>query len=330
MFGDLARIPKDPIGAITSTVTDPLNQVRGSGVGNRVKIGGDLAPSKSGGGRGVDQLSPEEIRGFLAEGRQRGESLTGIKSDEVGRERRGIREQYRDILNQPSRGAERVAQARNASLKRLRQQQAGSGVSGARAQAQEMALSQDYARQAGDVRQREYLDALNKLETQFRGAGTDIMRSEGQYGSIGVGSKPTPIVESSGITYLCTELKNRGMITKMELFFIHFLLVLGTILRPAQTYYYLKYGKKLVNEMIKDDHNWRWVKIGLFDICLKYMAKGRFIKAINHYETITRQLFSMYGMGLHLSQFNFKWSLKRLKDSFKLIIGVYYGSQKEA
>jgi hypothetical protein len=268
------------------------------------------------GSRGGTQKYETEMN----KGAEKAEQLTGATSEEIGKGRGRVRGLYEDILNQPSRGAARVAQSRNADLKRLRQSQSTSGVSGPMADLQKAQVSQNYASQIGDTRQKEYLDALNKLEKQYRGASGDVLSTMGQYGAISQGAAPTPSLGSGGgLTYLCTELRKRGLIGKWELFFIHILLVVGTVFKPAHTLFYLLQGSRLINSMNRNEVNWKGVRLSLFAPCLNLLKKGRLLKAINLYELETRKLFLRYGFVREVALFEDSWSFSKLVKSYKVM-----------
>lgn len=272
-------------------------------------------------------MTPEDIRRFMRQGLQRGQELTGATPGEIGSERKDIRDRYRDIVNAPSRGAARVEQARNANLKQLRASQARSGVQGGMADLQRQQIKQNYASTAGNVRQKEYLDALNKLERQFRGAGKDIMAAEGGYGSIAVGGKEIPQPDNDrGFTYICTEIKRRGLATKGEFFAIHLLLFFGTIFRPAQTYHYLKNGMKLVQAMreVLRDVEWITLKQDLMDECLHLMKKGKFLSAVNKYELVVRGLYARCGLSEKIKDIDLSWSVVKLIKSFSLMFKIKF------
>lgn len=318
MFGDIERLVEDPAGASISIMTDPLDIV---GSGGKIQSPALFGRSKD---NPVDQLTAGDIQALLKKGRERGESLAGISSSEVGDKRSDIRSRYKNIINAPSRGAARTAQARNANLKRLRASQGQRGVSGGMADLQESQMSQDYAGRVGNVRQKEYMDALNKLERQYRGAAQDIMTAEGQYGAIGAGSKSAPTAQSGGgITYLCTELNRRNLITKWELFFIHALLIIGTILRPSETIFYLLHGNKLVCEINNDGKlQWQRVKDQLFDTSLNKMKQLKFLSAVNHYIQWTEWAFNRYSISTNINR---DWSFSKVIKSFKVMREVYNG-----
>lgn len=311
---DLKRLGKDPLGATTSIATDPYDRFNANGKTTMTLGGAALEGAKD---KPIDQLTLKDIQAFMASGRARGEEMTGVSSKNVGKKRGEIRGQYEDIVNGPSRGASRAASARNADLKSLRQSQGAQGVSGGMARLQQNQMNQDYAGKIGDVRQKEYLDALNKLETQYRGAASDIMTTEGQYGAIGVGSKPNPTMSDggglmSGLTYICSELSRRGFVSKWELFCIHALLVFGTFYKPAQTLFYLRYGDWLVAKMIVAKTNWNAVKIGLFDISFALLKQGKLKDAVNHYEKVTTSLFLLHGFEKEVEALDYGWSLKKV------------------
>lgn len=159
--------------------------------------------------------NPAEVGGkagqFLSTGKKRGEELTGVSSQDVGKERADIRQRYKDIL-----GGESIAQKviKQDLATRQRQARAQAAVSGASqvAPAQLQAMQRQASADLATARSKEYMNALNKLETQFRGAAGDIARIEGQYGAIGVGGQPAPQMSSSNFfgTVICTELHKQG------------------------------------------------------------------------------------------------------------------------
>jgi hypothetical protein len=258
----------------------------------------------------------------LYKGQKKGEEVTGITSEKVGEKRGEIRGKYEAILDQPSRGAARMAKARNADLKRMKQSQSRSGLSGGMANLQNQQVTQDYASKMGDVENNAYMSALNKLEKQYRGAGGDITKLGGQYGSLEVGGQPAPQMSSGGgilDTYLCTELHRRGLVTKVDLILMHSLLIIGAILKPAQTIFYLTFGAELVTRMNENNSKWPAVKAGLFDKTFSLMKRFRFLAAINHYETVTTLLFERCEFDAELDKFKSKWSFNKVTRSFKLM-----------
>lgn len=322
---DISRLPNDPLGAYISITTDPFDVVQ---KGGKLDIPG-MSNQGGSSNKPIDQLTLEDIKKFMGEGRSVGEQLTGATSADIGKNRGDIRQKYSDIVNAPSRGAARVASARNADVKSLRQQQARQGVSGGVASNQLTQMNQDYAGKIGDVRQKEYLDALNKLEAQYRGASSDVMSAEGQYGAIGVGSKPNPVAAGGNNmfdTYLCTELRKRGMISRFELFIIHSLLVIGTLFLPAETIFYFKYGGYLVFLINKEENDWVNIKKKVFTNSFNLIKKFKFISAVHNYEKETRKLFNRYPrFSLPLKELDSKWTIGKVIKSFKTMWRIQNG-----
>lgn len=251
------------------------------------------------GGDGYDQLTKSDIDGYLKDGRERGESLTGATSEEIGSNRRDIRSKYSDIVNQDSRGAASVASSRDASLKQQKIAQNKSGQSGGSADLQNQMLDMNYARKIGDTRQSEYLGALNKLETQYRGAASDVMKAEGQYGSIAVGSKVDPVAaDSGGTSFICTRLRKEGLMTKREsLTMLSFML--SVFLRSCRFLnWYFDNMKHVVDNSHLKLEGWRLVKSITVEEVIPYIVSGDMKKAREIYIRSTGTVAEMHGVSM--------------------------------
>lgn len=224
-----------------------------------------------------------DINSYLLQGRKRGEELTGINSADVGAKRGEIRSKYEDILNAPSRGSSRVMEAGQAAQKNLRSMQGQQGVSGGMANLQRLQLGQDYATKAGDVRQNEYMNALNKLEQQYRGGAKDIMTAEGQYGALGVGAKPNPVVDSQGTSFICSKLKGLGLMsTRESVVMLNFML--KTAYRSsAFLYWYFSNMKEVVDDLDLTLEQWKDIKQLTVTRVMDFIKLGELKHARNRY-----------------------------------------------
>lgn len=156
-------------------------------------LGGFLGGVKKKTKKSRDRRTKERTNQALLEGREQGEKLTGISSEEVGRQRAGVRQEYKDIVAGKSIVGEEMRRDRNASARRLKaMQMGGNAPQGGVAEASQRQLDRQSSSDIALAREQEYMNALGKLEKQYRGAASDIARLEGQYGSIAIGAKPAP------------------------------------------------------------------------------------------------------------------------------------------
>jgi len=144
----------------------------------------------------MSSLSAGDVEGFMKKGEQKGEQLTGSTLAESGEGRKDVRNRLTGILEGNSAGASALKQDQNQQAKSLRAQQAMAG-GGQMNEGQQQALQRqaqvDYAKFVSQEKRQ----ALSDLSREWRGAGSDIMKSTGQYGSVMVGAQP-PAVASSG------------------------------------------------------------------------------------------------------------------------------------
>jgi len=200
LFGGKNSFFNKPLGVGKGSVAhNPLNAMpmwsgragseetnTGLGLGDKV----DQVTGKNKAADGsVKSLSVGQIRGFMDEGREKGEELTGTTSAEVGEGRADVRDRLKETLDGNSAGANALRQDQAQAQKSLRAQQAVAGQGQMNA-GQQQALQRQSSRDLAGFVSNERRQALSDLSKEYRGAGGDIMRSEGQYGSILVGSQP--------------------------------------------------------------------------------------------------------------------------------------------
>ena len=162
---------------------------------------------------GADAVSDAKVQSFLEAGRQRGETLVGTDSASIGKEREGIRQKYKDIVDGKSMVEKQMKQDLATRQKQARAA-AAVGGQGQLTAAQQQAMGRQAASDIAEARNQEYMNALNKVEKQYRGAAGDIARLEGQYGSIAVGGQAAPQVQAQGgLTVICTELHKQGYLS---------------------------------------------------------------------------------------------------------------------
>lgn len=184
----------NPIGSATSSL---LGGIGSGGLGslNRTLTGGNIASNVFGtGGSKADgsaqNLSKGDIEGYMEQGRAKGEELTGTSSKDVGAGRADVRSRLQQTLDGNSAGANSLRQSQNSNMKSLKSSQALAG-GGQMNVGQQQALERQGARDLAEFTSNEKRQALSDISREWRGAGTDIMKSEGQYGSILVGMQPT-------------------------------------------------------------------------------------------------------------------------------------------
>ena len=142
-------------------------------------------------------LSKGDIEGFMAKGRAKGEELTGTDSASVGAGRADVRSRLQDTLDGNSAGANSLRQSQNSSMKNLKSSQAMAG-GGQMNVGQQQALERQGARDLANFTSTEKRQALSDISREWRGAGSDIMKSEGQYGSILVGMQKPAQAQTGG------------------------------------------------------------------------------------------------------------------------------------
>ena len=146
--------------------------------------------------KAMSSMSMGDVEGFMEKGQAKGEELTGTTSAQAGQGRAEVRDRLGDILKGESAGANALKQDQAQSQKALKAQQAlaGGGQSNA---GQLAALERQGQRDTAEFVSKEKRQALSDLSKEWRGAGGDIMKSSGQYGSILVGGQPAAQPASS-------------------------------------------------------------------------------------------------------------------------------------
>lgn len=136
---------------------------------------------------------------FLRKGRERGEEITGATSKEVGEGRAEVRDRLKETLEGNSAAAAALQQDQAQQSRTLRANQAMAG-GGQMNEGQQQALQRTQLIDRAQFVSGEKRQALSDISKEYRGAGGDIMRSEGQYGSIAVGAmKPAVAKQSKGL-----------------------------------------------------------------------------------------------------------------------------------
>lgn len=198
LFGGGNSIFNKPFGTGSGSVgTNPLNILPIVSYSNtRKEQEKDAARKES----AASAKGKTEAMAALEEGERKGEILTGSTSAEVGEGRSEVRDRLQDILQGDSAGSAAMKQDQAQAKKQLRSEQALSGggqMDAGQAQALERQSAIDIAKfQSSEKRQ-----ALSDLSREFRGAGSDIMKSSGQHGAISVGMIPPaqPKADKGGI-----------------------------------------------------------------------------------------------------------------------------------
>lgn len=187
-------------GSASRLITDPIKRQAGN-IKNKATEVTEAALPGVGGKAGK----------FLRAGEAKGEQLVGADSREIGQERADIRQRYKDVVGGESLVRKQMKQDLATRQKQARAQSAVGGQAQL-APAQQQAMGRQASSDIATARNEEYMQALNKLESQFRGAAGDIARLSGQYGSIGVGGQPAPQINTGGTfgTVICTELHRQG------------------------------------------------------------------------------------------------------------------------
>lgn len=143
----------------------------------------------------AEKAAQRKLSGYLQQGEDRAEQLIGADPTSIGEERAKIRKQYEDILNGNSIAEKTGKAQRNAQLKSLKAQNAATGGGNQMSQGMQQAVNRQSASDISQARSQEYMDTLNKLETQYRGASGDYLKIAGGYGSLGVASQAVPTVQ---------------------------------------------------------------------------------------------------------------------------------------
>jgi len=212
--GSVNKVAEDALGPTGKRIADfATGAAIGGGIGGNPMSGmaalggisalGGIKGTKDtllGSKQEVENIMPAGKAGeYLKAGEAKGEQLVGATVGEVGQQRADIRKKYQDIVNGESIAEKNLTRQSNADKRTARATAAVSGGSQMSA-GQEQAMNRQSASDIATARSAEYLNALNKLEAQYRGAAGDIASLSGKYGAIGVGVAPAPtITKSSGI-----------------------------------------------------------------------------------------------------------------------------------
>jgi hypothetical protein len=150
---------------------------------------------------------------MLEEGKRRGEEIVGVDSATVGQERADVRQKYKDLMSGNSIAQQQLAQQSNAMQRQQRANAAVSGGAGQMAAGQQQAMGRQAASDMANLRSQEFIQGLDKVDAQWRGATGDITKLTGQYGSILQGMQSTPTVGGpKGVfdSIICGELHRQG------------------------------------------------------------------------------------------------------------------------
>lgn len=126
----------------------------------------------------------------MEKGEKKGEILTGSTMEEVGTGRADVRDRLKEMLEGDSAGAAQMKQDQAQAQKQLRASHAMAGGGGQMGAGQQQALDRQASQDISKFQSTEKRQALSDLSKEFRGAGSDIMKSAGQYGAIEVGMIP--------------------------------------------------------------------------------------------------------------------------------------------
>lgn len=190
--GSVSKEIVDPVLGDARKYTDMVGQAATGSHAQNVQdiFGGDKVQGST------KSLSIGQIRGFMEEGEQKGETLTGSTMKEVGEGRGEVRDRLKETLAGNSAGANALRQDQADQQKKLRAQQAVAGQGQMNA-GQQQALQRQAARDTAKFISNEKRQTLSDLSKEWRGAGGDIMRSSGQYGSVLVGAQPAAVPKQS-------------------------------------------------------------------------------------------------------------------------------------
>lgn len=193
------RVPKN-IGSTIGGITGGLAGGRSGGLLGGL-VGGSAGSSLGnmlGGSaqKSPKQLSVGEILGFMAAGEKKGEEVAGTTIAEAGKGRADVRSQLKQILEGNSAGANAMAQDQAQAMKTLKANQMLAG-GGQMNLGQQQAIERQGARDLAQFKSNERRQALSDLSAEWRGAGADIMRTGGQYGSILTGAQPPAVQQPS-------------------------------------------------------------------------------------------------------------------------------------
>ena len=174
----------------TGSIKPSIESAKSSAKGALNTVGlGPEDPQFSGG----NQMSKQDIMNAMKFGEQKGEQISGATSGEVGAGRKEVRTQLQDILQGNSAGANRMQQSQNEQDKQMKARQAMSGGGGQMSEGMRQAQDRAQVRDLAEFRSNEQRQALSDLSKEWRGAGSDIMKSSGQYGSIMIGAQPPAV-----------------------------------------------------------------------------------------------------------------------------------------
>lgn len=215
-----------------------------------------------------------------ARGTQLGTELTGFKSEELGQRNRGLTERIDKMVDQPSLGANRLAEGGAAQLSNLMAQQGQQGVTGGLAAAQQMAVRNDTNRSVAAQAQGDYESAVTRLTDKQKsdaGTFTNLTSSRAALGQAARG------VANEGMTYLCTELDKRGLITNSELKLMHRILYFNLVFYPVEILTYLLHGRRLAKAMVKENVDWEGVRASLVLTSLLKLKTQGYRESFKHY-----------------------------------------------
>ena len=260
----------------------------------RVNITKSMSSLQGAAQNDMDSLNQVRLGPELREGESAGIKLTGLAAAELGARNRQLSNQIFSDMDKPSIGANRLAEQGAARLSQMVSQQAQQGVTGGLAQAQRMQLQRQTDRDVAGQTQKDYENAVSRAGAkQISDAGTfsTLMGSGGELAM----AKQMETKSSGGGSYLCTELHERGLVSKWELVRLHIMMFLSLLTHPSQILFYLQWGDILRSRMKQDPNvDWAEVKKDLVDDSLSSLY---FWEARRNYSHVVAGYFSHYFFG---------------------------------
>ena len=176
-------------------------------------------------------------------------------------------------------GANRLQEAGNAQLSQLIANQAQQGVTGGLADAQRLQVQRNTSRDVAGRAQSDYDSAVDRLTNKQKSDAGTFVNLTSSRAALSQAAKSN----DSGMSFICTELKRRGLISQKELDTIHKVMWKNLWRNPREIAFYLEHGEKLVESLNKSLANWDLIKSNVFNKAYVLVSSGLAKESMDHY-----------------------------------------------
>jgi len=140
----------------------------------------------------------KEAENALKYGEDRGQTLTGGTLQQAGEGRALVRSRLENVFQGNSAGANRLRESQNQDMKSMKAQQALQGGGSQMAAGQQQAAQREQSRDLANFVSDEKRQTISDLSKEYRGMGSDITNTSGQYAGIMMGAQPLAAPKQGG------------------------------------------------------------------------------------------------------------------------------------